>query len=55
MPYIAQSVHGADNNGDTFSVLNSPFSGEPGCVSPTIITNWNVALGAINVYPNNVV
>jgi hypothetical protein len=54
MPYIAQSVHGADNNGATFSVLNSPFSGEPGCVSPTVITNWNVQLGGINVYPNPV-
>ena len=54
MPYIAQSVHGADNNGATFSVLNSPFSGEPGCVSPSIITSWNVQLGGINVYPNPV-
>ena len=35
-------------------VLNSPFTGEPACVSPNIITNWNVQLGGINVYPNPV-
>ena len=54
MPYVSQNSHGSENGGATFSVLNSPFTGEPACVSPNIITNWNVQLGGINVYPNPV-
>ena len=52
MPYISQNSHGSENAAATFSVLNSPFTCEPSCVSPNIISNWNVQLGGINVYPN---
>lgn len=52
-PYMNGSTSGG-NYGEVnpFSVLSSPFSDAPSCVSPCIVNNFNVAVGGINIYPN---
>ena len=53
-PYIASTANGNENGGTPFSPLVSPFSTEPSTVSPHCIQNFNVALGGMNVYQQNI-
>ena len=54
-PFVSASNHGtaADNTGLSFSPFVSPFSTEPSTCSPYLITNWNVNLGGLQLYQQN--
>ena len=53
-PFIAAGSHGSDNGGASFSPLVSPFTSEPATCSPYLITQYNVSLGGLQIYPQNV-
>ena len=53
-PYISANSHGNENGGRTFSVLNSHLISEPAHVCPCSITQLNVCLGDIVIYPQPV-
>ena len=54
-PFVAAGAHGSDNAGSSFSPLVSPFTCEPSTCSPYLITQYNVNLGGLQIYPQNVV
>jgi hypothetical protein len=54
-PFVAAGAHGSDNAGTSFSPLVSPFTCEPSTCSPYLITQYNVNLGGLQIYPQNVV
>ena len=60
-PFVSSQANGYDPIVATpgtfttpFSPLVSPFTCEPGTVSPHAIQNFNVSLGGVNIYQNNV-
>ena len=53
-PFVSSSTNGNENSLVAFSPLISPFTCEPGTVSPHAITNFNLSLGGINIYQNNI-
>lgn len=54
-PYISANNHGTagDNSGTAFSPFVSPFTTDPSTCSPYLITNWNVNLGGLQLYQQN--
>jgi hypothetical protein len=49
--YISPTANGSEAGG-AFSPLSSPFATEPATTSPFMISNFNVQVGQINLYPN---
>jgi hypothetical protein len=49
--YMSPTANGSEVGG-AFSPLSSPFATEPSTTSPFMISNFNVQVGQINLYPN---
>ena len=54
-PFVASASHGSENAGNPFSPLVSPFTSEPATCSPYLISQYNVLLGGLQIYPQNVI
>lgn len=53
-PFVSATSHGNENGGASFSPLVSPFTCEPSTCSPYLMTQYNVLLGGLQIYPQNV-